>query len=789
MQRQGESIRVRGTVQGVGFRPRVWQLATDCGLDGRVWNDAAGVRIEAWGTPPALQCFVDRLRAEAPPLARIEALERQPLAAPPPGRGFHIVASRGGEVRTAIAADAATCPECLRELRDPADRRYRYPFINCTHCGPRLSIVRALPYDRANTSMAGFALCPACAAEYRDPADRRFHAQPNACPDCGPRLWLEDADGRRADAPLAAAVQCIRDGGILAVKGIGGIHLACDAGNEAVVRRLRERKRRPHKPLALMAPDLDAVRRYARVSAAEARLLADPAAPIVLLEAHPDTGLAVSLAPGQPTLGFMLPYTPLHHLLLESLERPIVLTSGNRSGQPQCIDNDQARDCLRGIADAWLLHDRDILNRLDDSVLRVMAGRPRLLRRARGLAPRPLDLPAGFAGVPPLLAMGGELKNCFCLIREGQAILSQHMGDLEDAATLADYRQGLDLYRRLFEHRPQAIVVDGHPDYLSRRLGQELARTQGLPLETVPHHHAHLAASLAAEAVAPGSGPVLGVILDGLGMGEDGTLWGGEFLCGDYLQVRRLARFAPVPLPGGNRAMREPWRNTYAHLCQALGRERLWRDHAGLELLDFLAQQPLAILDRMVERGLNSPPASSCGRLFDAVAAALGICREAVSYEGQAAVELEALAVPEFESEAGAGYGCECRHVNGLETLHWGPLWKALLGDLAAGVPAGRIAARFHQGLAACVAETAIDLCRREGLGQVALGGGVFQNRLLLEAVARRLEDAGLEVLIPSAVPLNDGGLALGQAAVAAARWLARHSVEASPDIAPRRRA
>ncbi|MDZ7753804.1 MAG: carbamoyltransferase HypF [Gammaproteobacteria bacterium] len=770
----GEEIRVRGIVQGVGFRPTVWRLAHEMGLAGEVLNDGAGVLIRLWGAAGRRDAFVARLAAEAPPLARIDAVERASLEGRCEHDDFRILASGGGAVQTHVAPDAATCPACRRETLDPADRRYRYPFTNCTHCGPRLSIVRAIPYDRANTSMDAFPLCPACGAEYADPADRRFHAQPNACPACGPRAWLSDAEGKvvtvegTADA-VAGAARLIGEGRIVAIKGVGGFHLACDAASEEAVNLLRARKRRYGKAFALMARDVSVVRRYAVLSAVEEELMAGPAAPIVVLDQGGEA-LATGIAPGQTGLGFMLPYTPLHHLFMAELEAPVVLTSGNRSDEPQCTGNAEALERLAGIADAWLLHDRDIVNRLDDSVARVAAGRPRLLRRARGYVPAPLTLPAGLAGGRPILAMGGELKNTFCLNPQGRAVVSQHMGDLEEATTLADYRRNLTLYRELFRFTPEVVAVDEHPDYLSTQEGVGLAAELGAGLTRVQHHHAHCAAVMA-EAGLPGEGPaVLGVALDGLGYGRDGTLWGGEFLVCDYRDFRRVGRFAPVAMPGGTQAIREPWRNTFAHLMAAFGPQALAARYGHLEPVRDLYARPVTNLLRMVERGLNSPRVSSAGRLCDAVAAALGIQRERVHHEGQAAMELEALAAPHFRREAAMAYPFTAARTEGLITLQWAPLWEALLGDLERGVATGIVAARFHQGMVAAVATVAGELCEHQGLETVVLGGGVFQNRLLLEGVHGALEAKGLRVLSPQALPANDGGLSCGQLAVAVAR-------------------
>jgi len=767
----GEWIRVSGTVQGVGFRPTVWQLARDCGIAGRVWNDAEGVSIQAWGSPDDLDCFVWRLQADQPPLARIEHIIRTALndgVDQIPG-DFQIVASREGPVRTAVAADAATCPECLAEVLDPSNRRYRYPFTNCTHCGPRLSIIRAIPYDRANTSMAPFSMCPRCQAEYQDPANRRFHAQPNACVDCGPRVWLEDAGGRQLEPDsgcdaIATAARLIRQGRILAIKGIGGIHLACDAGNPEAVQRLRRRKHRYHKALALMARDLAMIERFARVGDDEVMLLRQSAAPIVILDAA-GAALAPGIAPGQNTLGFMLPYTPLHHLLMQEMTRPVVLTSGNRSDEPQAIDNRDAHCRLERIADCYLLHNRDIVNRLDDSVVRLADDRPRMLRRARGYAPQPILLPEGFSDAGDILAMGGELKSTFCLLQHGEAILSQHLGDLEDAATWKDYRHNLRLYRQLFDFQPTRITVDRHPDYLSTQLGRRIAAQEELPVTEVQHHHAHIAACMAEHGLPLNGSRVLGVALDGLGLGDDGSLWGGEFLVVDYRGYQRLASFRPVAMPGGVQAMHQPWRNTFAHLLAALGWERVAADYADLDIIRFLSRRPLDTLRTMIERGLNSPPASSAGRLFDAVAAAVGVCRESAGFEGQAAIELEALAMPYFEQQADSAYGFEWQG----DRLSWAPMWSALLDDLQDDVEPGIVGARFHHALAIAITEMAGHLCADQGLQTVVLSGGVFQNRLLLDRTSHLLRDQDLKVLSPAAFPANDGGLSLGQAVIASA--------------------
>jgi hydrogenase maturation protein HypF len=783
-----ELIRVRGLVQGVGFRPAVWRLARDCGLIGDVRNDGEGVLIRvqpgADATFQAIDRFCDRLREDCPPLARIETIERTPLAVTLTTAEFLILASAATEVHTGIIADAATCSACAAEILDPTDRRYRYPFTNCTHCGPRLSIVDGIPYDRASTSMAVFPMCPACAEEYGNPADRRFHAQPNACPDCGPRVWLVDATGcqfdqgqRATDDAIATASRLLAAGRILAVKGIGGFHLACDATNATAVNELRHRKRRFDKPFALMARDLEVIRSLCLVSEQEAALLESPAAPVVLLtalasESCPTASrLAAGIAPGQTTLGCMLPYSPLHRLLLADWDRPLVMTSGNLSEEPQCIDNLDAVRRLSHLADYALLHDRAIVNRVDDSVAQVMAGAPRLLRRARGHAPAPLNLPPGFANTPPILAFGGELKSTICLARDGQAILSQHLGDLEDARTAREYDATIRRYLDLFQHHPQWLAVDLHPDYRSSLSGRDWAVRAGLPLISVQHHHAHLASVLADNAWPLAAGPVLGILLDGLGYGDDGTLWGGEFLVADYHGYRRVGHLKPVPLPGGTQAILEPWRNLYAQLERAPGWDVMRARHPHLHIVQRLAKKPLGVLRTLMERGLNAPPSSSAGRLFDAVAAALGLGWERLTYEGQAAIELESLASG-FMATAGAGYPLATSARHSTMILDAAPLWDALFDDLAQGVARGLIAARFHAGFSAAIVGMGLDLATRQGLGTTALSGGVFQNRFILESVAAGLSAAGLDVLIQRQVPANDGGLALGQVCVAAARSL-----------------
>jgi hydrogenase maturation protein HypF len=784
-----EEIRVRGTVQGVGFRPTVYRLAKACGLCGDVCNDGEGVLIRVSGTGASIEEFVKRLQQECPPLARINELTRNRCDGEFSFNDFVISHSVSSAVKTEIAPDAATCPQCQQEIFDFYSRWYRYPFTNCTHCGPRLSIIRTIPYDRCNTSMAAFSMCPECAKEYNDVENRRFHAQPIACHVCGPKAWLERADGKPITASMFsmlddvdAVCTLLQKGEIVAIKGIGGIHLACDATNETAVQKLRQRKQRYHKPFALMARDIEIIAQYCTISDKERELLQTPAAPIVLMrvkeikEQRGITSLPIfpSVAPGQNTLGFMLPYTPLHHLILKRMNRPIVLTSGNLSDEPQCIDNDEAREKLGQIADYFLLHNREIVNRVDDSVVRVVCDQVRMIRRARGYAPAPINLPSGFHDVPQILAMGGELKNTFCLIRDGQAILSQHLGDLENAAAFTAYQDTLNLYLNLFEHKPKAIAIDKHPEYLSTKLGKELAAANQIKLYPIQHHHAHIAACMAEHHLPLDSPPVLGIALDGLGYGEDNTLWGGEFLLANYQTFQRLAKFKPVAMIGGEQAIYQPWRNTYAQLISAFSWEYLKNKYGTLEIIKFLEQKPLNLLNQLNLKRINSPLASSVGRLFDAVAAAIGICREECSYEGQAAIEMEALvdASSLNNNEEKLNYSFDIAILDNIYCIDPRPMWQALLDDLQQQIPQRIMAAKFHTGLAKAIVEMVNHLCQENLIKNIVLTGGVFQNSILLDQVSKHLETLGLNILTHSLVPCNDGGLSLGQAIIAAVQIL-----------------
>jgi hydrogenase maturation protein HypF len=753
------AIRVEGIVQGVGFRPFVYTLATGLGLSGFVGNDVDGVFVEVEGPQPAVDEFLRQLERDPPPLARIERVTAATMI--PTGETSFAIAPSGpvlgyGPRRALISADTATCEDCLRELADPADRRFGYPFINCTNCGPRFTIVRDVPYDRPFTTMAPFAMCPRCAAEYHDPADRRFHAQPTCCPACGPRLTLHDKAGTPLPGdPLARAAQLIEGGQILAVKGLGGYHLAADARDQAAVAALRARKHREDKPFAVLAADLAAARTLGEVDRAAAALLSSPSRPIVLLPRRSGAQIAAAAAPGNRYLGVMLPYTPLHHLLVRALARPMVLTSGNVSDEPIAYRDDDALARLGPIADAFLSHDRAIHIRTDDSVARTFRGGPMPVRRSRGYVPEPVTVRAGFPR--PVLACGAELKNTFCLAKDYHAFVSHHIGDLENAETLRSFTEGIEHFRRLFDVDPQVVAHDLHPEYLSTKYALEL----DLPLHGVQHHHAHIASCLADNGVdnradGPVIGPVIGIAFDGTGYGLDGTIWGGEFLVAGLAGFERGGHLAPVPMLGGAAAIRQPWRMAAAYLGADAP--------ADLGVVDRNAARWPAVV-AMGAKGVNAPLTSSAGRLFDAAAAILGV-RDAINYEGQAAVELEQLADP---GEA-AAYRTGLQTGEGPFQACGADLLHAIVDDLTDRVPAPVIAARFHNGVAAMIESGCLYLRERHGLGTVALSGGVFQNMLLLHATVGRLEARGFTVLTHSRVPCNDGGISLGQAVIAAAR-------------------
>lgn len=765
---------IQGIVQGVGFRPFVFRIARQLELTGWIRNTPAGVEIEVQGDESSLSAFDSTLEKDLPPLAVVTSHETGiiPLT---DDSAFSILSSGGGEASIQIAPDSAVCTDCLRELFDPADRRYRYPFITCTNCGPRYSIITGIPYDRPKTTMAGFPLCPDCLREYQDPANRRFHAQPLACPACGPQVRLINSSG---DFPLPAppppgegesairqATELLKQGAILAIKGIGGYHLAVDACHKEAVERLRTVKKRDEKPFAVMAADLATARTLAELDDTEERLLTSPESPIVIVRKSAGTPLAELIAPGNGWVGLMLPYAPLHHLLLRGNFRALVMTSGNISDEPVAFEDDDALRRLSGIADYFLLHDRPIHIRSDDSVMRVFQGKPLFYRRARGYAPRAVKLPFRSRSI---LAVGAELKSAVCLLDGDLAFLSQHIGDLQNDSTSDSFRHTVAHLSELLEIKPGVAACDLHPDYLSTRFAEEC----GLPLVKVQHHHAHLASCMAENGL---DGNLLGVILDGTGYGDDGTIWGGEFLVGGYDGYQRAAHFRQFRLPGGDAAVREPWRMALSYLSGAIGAETFNMDHP---LIRQLGEQERKLFASMLERGINSPLTSSCGRLFDAVAALLDI-RSKVSYDGQAAIELEALAeTAEFQSPPatfceGDRYGYEILSAEEKPLqLDFSPIFPEILTDIKTGIKTSHIAGRFHDTVASGVVDVCLQICRTTGLDRVVLSGGVFQNRMLSEKVYTALVSNGYKVFTHRLVPPNDGGLALGQAAIAARKGL-----------------
>jgi len=737
---------IRGAVQGVGFRPFVYRLATELGLRGWVLNSVQGVFIELEGEPPTLQRFVKRLYVEKPPRASIQSMEQSVLE-PVGYTGFEIRHSEHtGEKTTLILPDLATCPDCLREIFDPTNRRYRYPFTNCTNCGPRYSIIESLPYDRPNTTMKAFNMCARCREEYENPLDRRFHAQPNACPECGPHLELWNEQGgvlAQHDTALRRAAEAIREGHIVAIKGLGGFHLVADARNEQAVSTLRERKRREEKPFALMYPSLHLVRVHCRVNEAEERVLVSPESPIVLLRREQDD-VAPSVAPNNLFLGVMLPYTPLHHLLMHELGFPIVATSGNQSDEPICTDEHEALQRLAGIADLFLVHNRPIARHVDDSVVRVLMGRELLLRRARGYAPLPVLVKEP---LPPLLGVGAHLKNTVALSVGRQVFISQHIGDLETPQALQAFRRVITDVKALWEHQPQAVACDLHPDYLSTQTAYQM----GYSVVPIQHHAAHVLACMAENEVEP---PVLGISWDGTGYGTDGTVWGGEFLLVTTASFERFAHLRPFRLPGGDRAVKEPRRSALGVLYELLG-ER------ALEVVGHLfTDSERRLLLHMLRQGIHSPVTTSAGRLFDAVAS-LVHGRQVVNDEGQAAMELEFLAHRVRSDEAYPFALLDgCPYV-----LDWSPTVQAILEDVRSGVEPAQVAVRFHNTLV----EMMVAVARRAGLERVALSGGCFQNAYLTERAVRRLSEAGFRPCWHQRVPPNDGGIALGQ--VVGAGW------------------
>lgn len=782
-------ILVRGIVQGVGFRPFVYSQASRLALRGRVRNNPTGVLIEVEGNHGDIEQFISDLKSNPPPLSEIESVECSHHLAPADYADFVILESAHegltGAALVPVSADVATCADCLKELFDPRDRRYRYPFINCTNCGPRFTIVEDIPYDRARTTMRDFEMCRECRAEYEDPLDRRFHAEPIACPACGPQLTLRSEPPALAGGPIAHAGRrdtigeppadaggtdnapadagssdiisnarrLLLDGNIVAIKGIGGFHLACDALNPEAVDTLRRRKYREDKPFALMAASVELVRRHCLVSAEEEELLASERRPIVLLERKSDCVISAAVAPGANVLGFMLPYSPLHHLLLKDLEHPLVMTSGNISDEPIAYENDDATGRLSKIADHFLLHDRRIHMRTDDSVLRVHDQRAMMVRRARGYAPAPIK--TGFKFVREVLACGAELKNTFCLARDNYAFVSHHIGDLENLETLRSYTEGIEHFQRLFHVKPDVVAYDLHPEYLSTK--HALALEDVETRTGVQHHHAHIASCMADNQI---DGEVIGVAMDGLGFGTDGRMWGGEFFVANFVEAERFAHLANVPLPGGAKAIREPWRMAAIYLQQSFGDEFVNLD---LPFVKDMPEREWLALRSMVASSTNCPETSSMGRLFDAVSSLLGV-RSVVNYEGQAAIELEALA----DRNCGEAYEFSVNRIGNVIEAH--DVIQAAVVDLLNGKPAAIVAAKFHAGVASLIVLMSEKIRKQQDLNRVVLSGGVFQNLLLLTQAKQLLRAKGFQVFTHGRVPTNDGGISLGQAAVANAR-------------------
>jgi len=752
------SISVRGIVQGVGFRPFVYGLAVKHNLKGWVYNTSEDVRIEVEGEAEAVEQFELELKTEAPPLAHIEnvTIEHHP---PLGYKNFEIRHSQSQEGKyQLISPDVATCQACLGELLNPEDRRYRYPFTNCTNCGPRFTIIEDMPYDRPKTTMRSFQMCPQCQAEYDNPLDRRFHAQPNACPNCGPQVELVDKQGNLVTEsnPVAAASRLLKEGKIVAIKGLGGFLLACDATNDAAVKTLRQRKKRFSKPFAIMVTDIDEAKRHCYVSPEEENLLTSPQSPIVLIKWREGSSVSWEVAPNLRLLGIMLPYTPLHHILLRDTGLPLVMTSGNLSEEPIAKDNDEALRRLSDIADYFLIHNRDIYSRYDDSVAIVERGTSQLIRRARSYAPYPIRLPFEAKQV---LGCGAEEKNTFCLTKDNYAFLSQHIGDMENIETLEHFGNTISLYKRLFHVEPEIVAHDLHPDYLATQYAREVGES-GMKLIPVQHHHAHIASCLADNGL---GSPVIGVAFDGTGMGADGNIWGGEFLVADYRNFRRVGHLEYLPLPGGAAAIKRPRRTAIGYTLILLGENALNHDLPVMRKAD---DMEIEIIKRQIERRINSPLSSSMGRLFDAVSSLLGI-RSEIDYEGQAAVELEMAAYEEDYAHAQEGYPYRIVEDEGIRIVRLSDLFSAVIEDLHLGISKGMISVKFHNTVARMINEMCRLIADETGVSQVALSGGVFQNRLLLKKTISLLESSGFQVFIHRQVPCNDGGISLGQAVIA----------------------
>jgi len=751
-------ICVRGVVQGVGFRPFVYQLASKHNLKGWVCNTSEDVKIEVEGEGKAIEQFLQALLEQAPPLSHIEDITTTHY---PPANyeNFEIRRSLAEEGKyQLISPDIATCQACLREILTSDDRRYRYPFTNCTNCGPRFTIIEDIPYDRPRTTMRHFQMCPECQGEYDDPLNRRFHAQPNACPRCGPSLELVDAEGNTVTCPdvIATTSQLLNKGKIVAIKGLGGFLLACDATNQAAIDLLRRRKRRPFKPLAIMVSSIDEVKKHCYVSNEEEKLLTSAHSPIVLMRWKADSSVSQAVAPNLKYLGVMLPYTPLHHVLLRETGLPLVMTSGNLSEEPIAKDNDEAIRRLSGITDYFMVHNRDIYARYDDSVTMVERGVTQLVRRARGYAPYPIHL--GFSS-QQILGCGAELKNTFCLTRDEYAFVSQHIGDMENLETMEHFKDTISLYETLFRIEPKVIAHDLHPEYLSTKYAQELASESGdIRLVPVQHHHAHIVSCMADNGV---DTPVIGVAFDGTGFGSDGNIWGGEFLVADYQRFTRMGHLEYLPLPGGTLAINKPYRIAAGYLRSLLGEDALNQDLPFLRGVDAVE---VDVIKKQVERRINSPLTSSCGRLFDAISALIGV-RGEIEYEAQAAIELEMTAYDEI-NETGC-YPFSIAEQDGLSIVKLRDLFSAIIYDLQSGATKAAISVKFHNTIARMVNELCQLILAQTGITQVVLSGGVFQNRLLLRKTVSLLEASGFTLFTHQQVPCNDGGISVGQAVIA----------------------
>jgi len=743
-----KKILINGIVQGVGFRPFIYRIAKKCNLKGFVNNNSDGVLIEVEGSDNSLDAFESFIRDEAPPLSKITRIQATNIPILNDKEFKIIETENNNKATTLISPDVCVCDDCVNELNNPKDRRYRYPFINCTNCGPRYTIVERIPYDRPFTSMRVFPMCHACEAEYRDPENRRFHAQPNACPDCGPQLSLRDNSGNELELadPISKTSQLLKDGKVIAIRGLGGFHLAVHANNEKAVNELRKRKGRQGKPFALMAPKIESIKKYCFVSESEEEALKHHTRPIVLLQSKGDSKITDSIAPGNNHLGFMLPYTPLHYLIMENFDA-LVMTSANFTDEPIAIKNEEARERLADIADYFLFHDREILQRCDDSIVRVVDNKPRLIRRSRGYVPSPLFLKDETQ--KNVLAVGAELKNTIALSRANEVFFSQHIGDLDNPSAYSFFENSIEHLQDILQLKPEVIACDMHPEYLSTKWAQK----QNLPIIEVQHHHAHLAAVMAENNV---SDKTIGLILDGTGLGTNGTIWGGEVLVGDFTDFERFAWLEPIAMPGGSVAIKKPWRMALSYLLNIYGDNAFKLD---LPVIKEISGEQITLIQTMIKRGLNSPLTSSCGRLFDAVSSILGICSE-VTFEAEAAIQLEML----LDKSVDESYDLD---VNTLGALSMQSLIKSIIDDFQNGVPVSKISAKFHNTLAWMFTEIAELTREKTKINRVALSGGVFQNVYFFNRLVEQLKSRDFEILTHAQIPTNDGGLALGQIAIA----------------------